>query len=247
MGQQTRKVALVTGAARGIGQAVAVRLAADGADLALCDVQADALGDTAELVTRHGGNAKSYAGDVADAQAVQQVVDAVLKDFGRLDILVNNAGITRDGLLARMNEEAWDAVLNVNLKGAFLFTKACARVMMKQRSGAIVNMASVIGLVGNPGQANYAASKGGLIALTKSVARELGSRNVRVNAVAPGYIQTRMTEALPAAVREKMLGAIPLGRLGTPEEVAEVVAFLAGDASAYITGQVLTVCGGMVT
>ena len=169
-----------------------------------------------------------------------------MEKFGKIDILVNNAGITKDTLMIRMSEQDWDAVLTVNLKGTFLFTKAVARPMMKQRSGAIVNVASIIGLIGNAGQCNYAASKAGVIALTKSAARELATRNVRVNAVAPGFIETKMTEALPQEVREKMLGAIPMGRFGQPEDVANVVLFLAGDMSSYMTGQVLPICGGMV-
>lgn len=241
------KLAIVTGAARGIGQAIALKLAADGADLALCDLQADWLEETAGKVEELGRKAGRYAVNVADGEAVQQAVAKVLEDFGKIDILVNNAGITKDGLLSRMSEEDWDAVLNVNLKGTFLLTKAVSRSMMKQRSGAIVNVASIIGLIGNPGQCNYSASKGGVIALTKTVAKELAKRNVRANAVAPGFIKTKMTDALSEDVQQKMLDAIPMGRFGMPEDVAEVVAFLASDASAYVTGQVLTVCGGMVT
>jgi 3-oxoacyl-[acyl-carrier protein] reductase len=174
------------------------------------------------------------------------VVAGVVETFGKVDVLVNNAGITKDTLMIRMSEQDWDAVLSVNLKGTFLFTKAVARPMMKQRTGSIVNVASIIGLIGNAGQCNYAASKAGVIALTKSAAKELASRNVRVNAVAPGFIQTKMTEALPEEVRKKMLDAIPMGRFGQPDDVADVVLFLAGNTSAYMTGQVLTVCGGMV-
>ncbi len=247
MGQLDQKVALVTGAARGIGQAIAVRLAAEGADLALCDVQKEWLEETAAKVAALGRRAETFAVDVAQAAQVQAAVDAVVKAFGRLDILVNNAGITRDGFLARMSESDWDAVLTVNLKGAFLFTKAAARPMMRQKSGAIVNIASIIGLIGNAGQCNYAASKAGLIALTKSTAKELASRNIRANAIAPGFIKTKMTEQLPPEIQQKMLEAIPLGRFGEPEDVAKVVVFLAGDASSYVTGQVVTVCGGMVT
>ncbi len=184
--------------------------------------------------------------DVRSADAVQEVTDAISKDFGHIDILVNNAGITRDTLMMRMSEEDWDAVLDVNLKGTFLFTKAASRIMMKQRSGAIVNIASIIGLIGNAGQCNYSASKAGVIALTKSAAKELASRNVRVNAVAPGFIRTKMTDALSEDVRQQMLNAIPMSRFGEPQDVARVVSFLASDASAYMTGQVLTVSGGMV-
>ncbi len=238
---------MVTGAARGIGQAIAVKLAAEGADIALCDLQADWLVETAGKVQALGRKAQCYTVDVSNAEQVQAVVGAVEKDFGRIDILVNNAGITKDTFLIRMTEADWDAVLNINLKGTFLFSKAVARPMMKQRSGAIVNVASIIGLIGNAGQCNYAASKAGVIALTKSVAKELASRNIRANAVAPGFIQTKMTEKLPEDIRQKMLEAIPLARFGEPEDVANVVLFLASDAAAYVTGQVVTVCGGMVT
>jgi 3-oxoacyl-[acyl-carrier protein] reductase len=247
MGSLSGKVALVTGAARGIGQAIADDLASEGADLVLCDLQADWLGETAAIVTAHGRQALCLAVDVAKGESVSAAVDEAVKVHGRIDVLVNNAGITRDGLMMRMSEEDWDTVIGVNLKGTFLFTKAVSRQMMKQRSGAIVNVASVIGVIGNAGQSNYAASKGGVIALTKSSAKELASRNVRVNAVAPGFIETRMTEVLPADVKERMLSLIPLGRFGSPKDVARVVSFLAGDASAYMTGQVLRVCGGMVT
>ena len=240
------KIALVTGAARGIGQAIALQLAADGADLALCEVKAEWLDDTAAKVKALGRRAESYAMDVANGAAVGEAVAKVLADFGRIDVLVNNAGITRDTLLMRMSEEDWDAVLDVNLKGAFLVTKAVVKPMMKQRSGAIVNIASVVGIMGNPGQANYTASKAGLIALTKTTAKELGSRNVRVNAVAPGFIRTAMTDKLPEPVKEAMLKMVPLGRWGEPEDVAKAVAFLASDAAAYVNGQTLAVCGGMV-
>ena len=236
----------MTGAARGIGQAIALQLAADGADLALCDVKAEWLEDTAAKVKALGRRAETYAMDVANGAAVGEAVAKVLADFGRIDVLVNNAGITRDTLLMRMSEEDWDAVLDINLKGAFLVTKAVVKPMMKQRSGAIVNIASVVGIMGNPGQANYTASKAGLIALTKTTAKELGSRNVRVNAVAPGFIRTAMTDKLAEPVKEAMLKMVPLGRLGEPEDVAKAVAFLASDAAAYVNGQTLAVCGGMV-
>ena len=247
MGQVTAKIALVTGAARGIGQAIAVKLAAEGADVALCDLQADWLAETAAKVTALGRRAQCYTADVSNGEQVQAVVAGVEKDFGRIDILVNNAGITKDTFLIRMSEADWDAVLNINLKGTFLFSKAVARPMMKQRSGAIVNVASIIGLIGNAGQCNYAASKAGVIALTKSVAKELAGRGIRANAVAPGFIKTKMTEKLPEDIQKKMLEAIPLARFGEPEDVANVVLFLASDAAAYVTGQVVTVCGGMVT
>ena len=247
MAQLAGKVALITGAARGIGQAIAVKLAGEGADIALCDLQKEWLDETAGLVRGLGRRAETYAVNVADAAGVAATVDQVGKDFTRIDVLVNNAGITRDTFLMRMTEEDWDQVLDINLKGAFLFTKAVSRPMMKQKAGAIVNVASIIGLIGNAGQCNYAASKAGMIALTKSVAKELASRNIRANAVAPGFIQTKMTEKLPEDIRNKMLEAIPLGRFGQPGDVANVVSFLASDAAAYVTGQVLTVCGGMVT
>lgn len=246
MGSLDGKVALVTGAARGIGQAIALELAAEGADLSLCDLKEEWLADTASAVARLGRKVLCGACDVSAAPAVNETVNHTLETLGRLDILVNNAGITRDGLLIRMSEEDWDAVLNVNLKGAFLFTKAASRPMMKQRSGVIINIASIIGLIGNAGQCNYAASKAGLIALTKSCAKELASRNIRVNAVAPGFIESKMTEGLGQDYRAKMLELIPLGRFGKPEDVARVVVFLASDASAYITGHVIPVGGGMV-
>ena len=239
-------VAIVTGAARGIGQAIALKLASCGADLALCDLKAEWLEETAEKVKALGRTVRCYEGDVSKGDDVNAVVKQMHADFGQLDVLVNNAGITRDGLMMRMSEDDWDAVLDINLKGTFLFSKAAGRVMMKQRKGAIVNIASVIALMGNPGQANYGASKAGVIGLTKTVAKELASRNVRANAVAPGFIQTAMTDKLTEDVREQMLNAIPLKKFGQPEDVANVVAFLASDASAFVTGQVLSLCGGMV-
>ncbi len=241
------KTALVTGAARGIGQAIALTLARAGADVAVCDVQRDWLQETETAITAQGRKALACAADVTQADQVAAAVKTVLDGFGRIDILVNNAGITRDTFLVRMSDADWDAVINVNLRGTFLFTRAVTRPMMRARSGVIVNIASIIGVMGNAGQANYAASKAGVIALTRSTAKELASRNIRANAVAPGFIQTRMTDALSDEVREKMLAAIPLGRFGTPQDVADVVMFLAGDASAFVTGQVINVCGGMVT
>jgi 3-oxoacyl-[acyl-carrier protein] reductase len=240
------KVALVTGAARGLGQAIAVKLAEAGADIALCDLNAEWLEETAGKVKALGRKVECYGVNVAEADSVNEGIKAVEKDFGKIDVLVNNAGITKDGLLMRMSEDDWDAVLNVNLKGTFLCTKAAMRGMMKQRSGAIVNIASVIGLMGNAGQANYAASKGGVISFSKTVAKELASRNVRCNAVAPGFIRTAMTDALDEDVQNKMKELIPLSRFGEPEDIANVVLFLASDASAYVTGQVLSTCGGMV-
>lgn len=246
MGQVQDKIAVVTGSARGIGQAVALKLASEGADIAVCDLQKDWCDETAGKVKELGRRAETYAMDVGNAESVQTAIDQVVKDFGRVDILVNNAGITKDGLMARMSEEDWDAVLDINLKGTFLCSKAAGRYMMKQRTGSIVNLASVIGLMGNAGQCNYAASKGGVIALTKSVAKELAGRNVRCNAVAPGFIQTKMTDKLTEEQSKAMLDATPLGRFGQPEDVANVITFLAGDQAAFVTGQVLSICGGLV-
>jgi len=240
------KVALITGSARGLGQAISVKLAEAGADIALCDLNAEWVAETAEKVRALGRRAECYGVNVADGASVVEGIKAIEKDFGKIDVLVNNAGITKDGLMLRMSEDDWDAVLNVNLKGTFLCTKAAMRGMMKQRSGTIVNIASVIGLMGNAGQANYAASKGGVIAFSKTVAKELASRNVRCNAVAPGFIRTAMTDALDEGVQNKMKELIPLSRFGEPEDVANVVLFLASDASAYVTGQVISTCGGMV-
>lgn len=247
MGRLSGKTALVTGAARGIGQAIAVSLARQGADIAVCDVQREWLEETEQAVTAEGRQVLACAADVTQSDQVAAAVKTVIDGFGKIDVLVNNAGITRDTFLVRMSDEDWDAVLNVNLRGTFLFTRAVTKPMMRARSGAIVNIASIIGVMGNAGQANYAASKAGVIALTRSTAKELASRNIRANAVAPGFIQTRMTDALTPEVREKMLAAIPLGRFGTPQDVADVVLFLASDESAFVTGQVINICGGMVT
>ncbi len=247
MGSLDGKVALVTGAARGIGQSIALKLAGEGADLILCDVQKEWLDETAQKAAALGRKASCHACDVSVGEQVEAAVKDGVAALGRVDILVNNAGITRDTFLIRMSEEDWDAVLDINLKGTFLFTKAVSKVMMKQRSGAIVNIASIIGLIGNPGQCNYAASKAGVIALTKTAAKELASRGIRANAVAPGFIRTKMTDKLPEDIQKKMLEAIPMARFGEPEDVAKVVLFLASDASSYMTGQVLSVCGGMVT
>ena len=243
----TSRIALVTGGARGIGRAIALALAQPGLTIYLNDVVLgeDAL-RTQQEVEAKGAVARLVEFDVADAAGVNQGLDYILKESGRLDILVNNAGITRDNLIVRMKETEWDAVLGVNLKGAFNCIRAASRSMVKQRGGRIINISSVVGVMGNAGQANYVASKAGLIGLTKTVARELASRNITVNAVAPGFIQTEMTEALTAATRNLMLAQIPLGRFGTSEEVAQAVAFLASDAAAYITGQVIHVNGGML-
>ena len=241
------KTAIITGSARGIGRAICEQLAAEGVDnIAVCDLQADWCAETVEAVKALGRNAEGFAMNVADAASVEAAVNAVIARFGQIDICVNNAGITKDGLLMRMGEAEWDAVLDINLKGAFLVTKAVTKFMMKARTGAIVNIASIIGLMGNAGQANYAASKGGLIAFSKSCAREFAGRNIRVNAVAPGFIQSKMTDVLPDDVKAKMLEVIPMKTLGQPADVAKAVAFLAGDNAAYITGQVLSVNGGML-
>ena len=237
------KVAMVTGGARGIGKAIAAALAADGAKLAVVDLDLASAEATAAGL---GGGARGFAANVAKAADVDAVVEAVERELGPIDILVNNAGITRDGLLMRLSEADWDAVLNVNLKAAFLTMKAVTRGMMKRRSGRVINIASVVGVVGNKGQANYSASKAGLIGLTKTIAKELASRNVLVNAVAPGFIETDMTAALPAEARQALSAQIALGRLGTPADIAAVVAFLASEGASYITGQVIVVDGGMV-
>ena len=246
MKQFEGKVAIVTGAARGIGRAIAERLARDGADVVICDLQAEWLAETAGAIQAMGRRALPVAVDVGDGESVNACVAETVRAFGRVDILVNNAGITKDTLLVRMTDEAWDDVLRVNLKGTFLFSRAVAKHMMKQRSGAIVNIASVIGLIGNAGQCNYAASKAGAIALTKSTAKELAGRGVRVNAIAPGFISSKMTDALSQEIRDQMLAAIPLQRFGVAEDVAAAVAFLASDEASYVTGQVLSVNGGMV-
>jgi 3-oxoacyl-[acyl-carrier protein] reductase len=241
------QVAVVTGAGRGIGHAIALRLAQEGARVAsVSRTQANAQKTADEINALRADAAKAYAVDVADHTAVQTASEQILKDFGRVDILVNNAGVTRDGLSMRMSMEDWDTVMNTNLKGAFSFSQAVMRSMIKQRSGRIINISSVSGLMGNPGQANYAASKAGLIGLTKTLARELASRGITVNAVAPGFIVTDMTEGLSEEVKKNLMAKIPLTRLGQPEDIAAAVAFLASPEANYITGQVLTVDGGMV-
>ena len=246
MGSLEGKRALVTGASRGIGRAVAQRLAADGAAIAVNYHTSEAEAtEVVSSITSSGGTAVSIGGDVSDAAQAAATVAAAAEALGGLDILVNNAGITRDNLVLRLSEEEWDAVLDVNLKGAFLCTKAALRPMLRQRSGRIINMTSVVAGTGNPGQANYAAAKAGLIGLTKTVAREVASRGITVNAVAPGFISTRMVEAITEEQRELVLGRIPLARFGTPADVAACVAFLASEDAGYITGQVLGVDGGL--
>lgn len=240
------KVAIVTGGARGIGKAICEKLAADGAKLAIVDVMMDVAAETAAEFVAKGVEAKAFAANVAAPADVDQMVKDVVAHFGCIDILVNNAGITRDNLMLRMKEEDWDAVIAVNLKGTFNCIKAAVRPMMKARSGKIINIASVVGVMGNAGQANYSASKAGVIGLTKTSAKEFASRGINVNAVAPGYIQTDMTEKLNDQAREAFLTVIPLARPGTAEDVAGVVHFLASSASDYVTGQVINIDGGMV-
>ena len=241
------QVAVVTGAGRGIGHAIAVRLAKEGARIAsVSRSEANAQRTAEEINNNHPDAAKAYAVDVADHAAVQQIGAHILKEFGRVDILINNAGVTRDGLSMRMSIEDWETVIDTNLKGAFSFTQALMRSMIKQRSGRIIYISSIAGLTGNAGQANYAASKAGLIGLTKTLARELASRGITVNAVAPGFIVTDMTEILSDQIKEAILSRIPLGKFGEGEDIAAAVAFLAAPEAKYITGQVLTVDGGMV-
>ena len=240
------KVAVVTGGSRGIGRAISLRLAAMGALVYINYVsRPDAAEETQRLIEGAGGEARILAFNVADGEQIQNAFKQIADEAGRIDILVNNAGITRDGLLARMKEADWDAVLSTNLKGAFLCAKAVSKAMMKQRWGRIVNISSVIGFVGNAGQVNYAAAKAGLVGITKAMARELASRNITVNSVAPGYIQTDMTDALSAEMQEQLLKEIPLASLGTPEDVAGAVAYLVSEDGRYLTGQTLHVNGGM--
>jgi len=243
----TGKVALVTGASRGIGQAVAVELAKAGADVIVNYIGNEAVAqETVEKVEALGRKAIKIKADVGNAEEVQAMVDEAHAAFGHIDVLVNNAGITRDGLLIRMKDSDWDDVLNINLKGVYLVSKAVAKLMVKQRSGRIINMTSVSGVTGNVGQANYAAAKAGVIGFTKTCAKELAARGITVNAVAPGFIETAMTDVLPEKIKEGIAATVPLGRMGQPEEIAGVVTFLASDFARYITGQVLNVDGGMV-
>ena len=240
------KVAVVTGAARGIGKEIALKYASEGADIAFTDLVIDENGKkTEEEIAALGVRCKGYPSDASDFAATEAVVEEIKKDFGRIDVLVNNAGITMDGLMLRMTEKQWDKVISVNLKSAFNYIHAVLPIMMRQKSGSIINMASVVGVHGNAGQANYAASKAGLIALAKSIAQEVGSRGIRANAIAPGFIETAMTEALPAEVREEWASKIPLRRGGKVEDIANVATFLASDMAGYVTGQVIQVDGGM--
>ena len=246
MGLLDGKVALVTGAARGIGKAIAVKVASEGADVAFTDgVMKAAAAEAVNDSEAFGHKAKGYASNAADFTQTQEVVDQVMADFGHIDILVNNAGITKDGLMLRMSEAQWDAVINVNLKSAFNFIHALTPIMSRQRGGSIINMSSVVGVSGNAGQCNYSASKAGLIGLAKSIAKEMGPRGIRANCIAPGFIISDMTKALSEEVREQWMKTIPLRRRGTPEDVANVALFLASDLSSYVSGQVIHVCGAM--
>lgn len=241
----TGQVALVTGASRGIGRAIAVRLASCGAAVAGVARTLDGLQTTLQAIRDNGGTAEGYAANVADSADVNRVVEAVEARFGKIQVLVNNAGITRDGLFLRMEDDAWQDVIDTNLKGTFLFCKAVGAIMMRSRYGRIINVSSVSGLMGNPGQANYSASKAGVIGFTRTIARELAPRNVTVNAVAPGFITTDMTNALPEKLKAEVKERVPVRRLGTPEDIADLVCYLAGPGSSYLTGQVIAVDGGM--
>ena len=243
MGLLEGKVALITGASRGIGKAIALKFAAEGADIAFTDIQINE--DTVKELEATGVKVRAYASNAADFTQTHEVVDQVTADFGRIDILVNNAGITRDGLMLRMDEAQWDAVLNVNLKSAYNYIHAVTPVMARQRGGSIINMSSVVGVSGNAGQCNYSASKAGLIGLAKSIAKEMGPRGIRANCIAPGFIISDMTDKLPEDVREAWAKTIPLRRGGTPDEVAKVALFLASDLSSYVSGQVIHCCGAM--
>ncbi len=246
MKQLENQIAVVTGAGRGIGRAIALKLAAHGADIVAVDLKPEFVQETVEEARKLGRKAWAVAANVSEAASVEAAVEQILREAGRVDILVNNAGITKDGLVMRMSEADWDAVLDINLKGTFLFTKALSRPLLKQKSGRIVNIASVIGLIGNAGQCNYAASKAGVIGLTKSCAREFASRGITVNAIAPGFIQTAMTDKLSQEQKDAIIRQIPLASLGQAEDVAEAVLFFASPAAHYVTGQVLAVDGGMV-
>jgi 3-oxoacyl-[acyl-carrier protein] reductase len=240
------KVAFITGGARGIGKEIAALYAKNGADIIICDIAEDILDKSASELREFKVKAEGYLLDVRDLKKCEDVVKKAIDNFGRIDILVNNAGITRDNLLIRMSEDEFDSVIAINLKGVFNCTKIVSRIMMRQRYGRIINMASIVGIRGNAGQVNYSSSKAGILGLTKSAAQELGSRNITVNAIAPGYIKTEMTDVLPDEVKEQMLATVPLKRPGTPVDVANAALFLASDYSSYITGQVIVVDGGMV-
>ncbi len=242
------KTAVVTGASRGIGKAIALKFASEGANVAFSDLKYDEIAEALEKeLTALGVKAKGYASDASSFEDSEKFINDVVKEFGGVDILVNNAGITRDNLLLRMTEADWDLIMNINLKSAFNLTKAVQRTMLKQRSGSIINMSSVVGVNGNAGQSNYSASKAGMIGFTKSIAQELGSRNIRCNAIAPGFIITEMTAKLPEEVRDGWAEQIPLKRGGTPEDVANTCVFLGSELSSYVSGQVVSVCGGMST
>ncbi|MGL4804726.1 MAG: 3-oxoacyl-[acyl-carrier-protein] reductase [Bacteroidales bacterium] len=246
MGLLTGKVAIVTGAARGIGKAIALRFAQEGADIAFTDLNIDENAKATEAeIAAYGVKVKGFASNAANYEDTHKVVEEIHKEFGRIDILVNNAGITRDSLMMRMDEAQWDMVINVNLKSAFNFIHAVTPIMMRQRSGSIINMSSVVGVSGNAGQANYSASKAGMIGLAKSIAKELGSRGIRANSIAPGFIVTDMTHQLSDDVRKQWESSIPMRRGGTPEDVANTCVYLASDLSSYVTGQTIHVCGGM--
>lgn len=246
MGLLDGKVALITGAAKGIGKAIALKFASEGADVAFTDlVINEAAEETIKELEAFGHKVKGYASNAADFAQTQEVVDQIMAEFGHIDILVNNAGITKDGLMLRMSETQWDAVINVNLKSAFNFIHALTPIMARQRGGSIINMSSVVGVSGNAGQCNYSASKAGLIGLAKSIAKEMGPRGIRANCIAPGFIISDMTSALSEEVREQWVKTIPLRRGGTPEDVAKVALFLASDLSSYVSGQVIHVCGAM--
>ena len=246
MGLLNGKTALITGAARGIGKAIALKFASEGADIAFTDLAINEVAQqTLSEIEACGVKAKAYAADASSFSETETVVAQVLSDFGRIDILVNNAGITKDALMLRMSEQQWDAVINVNLKSAFNFIHALIPIMSRQRGGSIISMSSVVGITGNLGQSNYSASKAGLIGLTKSIAKEMGPRGIRANCIAPGFIISEMTEALPADIRENWVKNIPLRRGGTPEDVAKVALFLASDLAGYVSGQVINCCGAM--
>jgi 3-oxoacyl-[acyl-carrier protein] reductase len=242
------KTALITGASRGIGKAIALKFASEGASIAITNIVEDeTFVNAIDELKAHGANVKGYISNAADFADSQKVAEQIIKDFGKIDILVNNAGITKDTLLMRMTEEQWDAVIAVNLKSVFNLTKAVMQSMLKQKGGSIINMSSVVGVSGNAGQTNYSASKAGIIGFTKSVARELGSRNIRCNAIAPGFILTEMTDNLPPDIKSDWINKIPLKRGGTPDDVANAALFLASDLSSYISGQIIQVCGGLLT